>query len=55
MCTSGKKKDAMEALRDIYKFFSRTDRRLLVSQFFIVFVFPHIETLKINGVELQLG
>lgn len=55
MCTSEKKKDAMEALRDIYKFFSRTDKRLLVSFSFSLFLFPTYRTEMLNGFELSVG
>ncbi|XP_008136965.2 integrin alpha-4 isoform X2 [Eptesicus fuscus] len=50
-CTSEKKKDAMEALRDIYKFFSRTDKRLL----FCTKADPHCLNFLCNFGKMESG
>lgn len=51
MCTSEKKKDAMEALRDIYKFFSRTDKRLL----YCIKPDPHCLNFSCNFGKMESG
>ncbi|EPQ02356.1 Integrin alpha-4 [Myotis brandtii] len=51
MCTSEKKRDTMEALRDIYKFFTRTDKRLL----YCTKADPHCLNFSCNFGKMESG